>query len=87
MPYYLTVHYEPETPVETIKSRWIVLAQERRAKWLRTWFKLDVGKRFCWWDAPDEESLKQVFRDHDVPWERITQVRLTTPSDWRWRED
>jgi hypothetical protein len=87
MPHYVTVHNEPGVPREIIESRWKVLAQEARAVWVRTWFNLDIGKRFCWWDAPNKEILEAVFNDHAVPWERITQVQLTTPSEWAWRED
>ncbi len=87
MPHFLTVHYEPGVPWEMIESRWKVLAQEVRAVWVRTWFNLDVGKRFCWWDAPSREALETVFRDHAVPWEHITKVQLTTPSEWACRED
>jgi len=87
MPYYLTVHYEPSTPPEVIQGRWRDLAQERRAIWIRTWFNFHVGKRFCWWDAPSQEDLEAVFRQYEVPWDRIVQVYLTTPSDWAWRED
>lgn len=87
MPYYLSLHYEPSTPKEVVEGRWIELANERRAMWMKTWFNLKAGKRFCWWDAPDKDVLEAVFRDHDVPWENIIRVQLTTPSDWRWRED
>lgn len=87
MAYYLTTHYEPSASEDVIHSRWRVLARERRAVWLKTWFNLRLGKRFCWWDAPNKEVLEAVFRDHGVPWHEIDQVRLTTPSEWRWRED
>jgi hypothetical protein len=87
MPYYLTVHHEPSTAPEVIEGRWHGLAQERRAIWMKTWFNLQDGKRFCWWDSPNRDELESIFRDHDVPWDRIVKVNLTTPCDWRWRDD
>ncbi len=87
MPHYLTIHHDPELPRENIESRWIELAQERRAFWVRTWYNLSAGKRFCWWDAPNQTVLEQVFADHHVTWEEIVKVDITNPSDWRWRDD
>jgi hypothetical protein len=31
--------------------------------------------------------LRKIFQKHAVSWEDIIQVELTTPSEWRWRED
>ena len=87
MPHFLSVHHEPSASREKIEARWVGLAQETRGIWIKTWYNLDVGKRFCWWDAPAKEALEEIFRDHSVTWEEIVSVELTTPSDWRWRED
>ncbi len=87
MPHYLTIHQEPELSKEEIVSRWILLAQERRALWVKTWFNLSAGKRFCWWDAPNQKVIEQVFTDHGVTWKEIVKVKITNPSEWRWRED
>ena len=87
MPSYLSTHHEPSVPREKLESKWIDLAQERGAIWVKTWFNLRSGKRFCWWDAANRESLEKIFEKHKVSWEDIIKVELTTPSDWRWRED
>ncbi|MEW6349479.1 MAG: nickel-binding protein [Thermodesulfobacteriota bacterium] len=87
MPHYLTIHHDPELPRERIEARWIELAQERRALWVKTWFNLSKGKRFCWWDAPNQTALERVFSDHQVTWDEIVKVDITNPSDWRWRDD
>jgi hypothetical protein len=87
MPHFLSVHHEPSASREKIEATWVQLAQETRGIWIKTWYNLDVGKRICWWDAPAQEALEEVFRDHGVTWEEIVPVELTTPSDWRWRED
>ncbi|MGO8879819.1 MAG: nickel-binding protein [Desulfomonilaceae bacterium] len=87
MPYYLVVHEEPLVPKETIESRWVDLAVEPRAFWRKTWHNLGIGKRYCWWDAMNKEILEQVFRDYGIAWKSITEVELTTPADWMFRDD
>jgi len=87
MPHYLTLHHEPDSPIEVFEDRWVELAREKRSMWVKTWFNRENGQRFCWWDAPDQQTLEQVLRNHGVPWEKIIEVKLTTPAEWRWRED
>jgi hypothetical protein len=87
MPHYLAIHNEPAVPREKVAGRWIELAKEGRAIWLKTWYNFDNGRRFCWWDAPHKEALEDIFRDHGVPWEEIIEVEHTTPADWFGRED
>jgi len=87
MPHYLTVHRDPSLSKAEIEANWVRLAGEKRAIWVKTWFSLEGGRRFCWWDGPDQETVEQVFRDYGISWEEIVKVQLTTPSDWRWRED
>ncbi len=87
MPHYLSVHVEPSMARASIESRWVELARERRAIWVKTWYNFELGKRFCWWDAPNRSSLEEVFDDHKVRYDEIIKVALTTPADWRWRED
>jgi hypothetical protein len=87
MPQYLSIHDEPSVPREKVETRWADLAEESRAVWVKTWYVTDLTKRFCWWDAPDKETLERIFRDHEISWAEIIPVRLTIPSEWRWRED
>ena len=87
LPYYLVVHEEPSVPRETIESRWVKLAEEQRAFWRKTWHNLSIGKRYCWWDALNKEILEQIFQDHEITWDTITKVELTTPAEWCKRED
>jgi Nickel responsive protein SCO4226-like len=84
---YLSTHYEPQTPTEVIEKRWSTLAVDKRSIWVKTWFHRASGKRFCWWNAPNRETLETVFSDHGVPWKDIIEVKHTTPAEWRWRED
>ncbi len=87
MSHLLTIHYEPSVSRGALEARWRRLARERRALWIKTWFNVDLGKRYCWWGAPSKEVLQAVFQDHGVPWDEIVEVNCTTPSEWLWRED
>jgi hypothetical protein len=87
MPHYLSVHNEPSIPKEMVESRWASLAEETSAVWVKTWYLLDLTRRFCWWNSPDSETPERIFLDHEISWDEIIQVRLTIPSEWRWRED
>jgi Protein of unknown function (DUF4242) len=84
---YLTIHKETHLDRVLLESRWINLAQERAGTWVKTWFNLQSGRRFCWWDSPSKETVRKTIQKHGVSWEDIIQVGLTTPSEWRWRED
>jgi hypothetical protein len=77
---FLSVHHEPSASREKIEVRWVGLAEENRGIWVKTWYNLDSGKRFCWWEAPAREILEEIFRDHGVTWEEIMPVELTIPS-------
>lgn len=87
MPHYMTVHYERLVAKEEMERRWVEMAKERRAYWIKTWYNVQEGKRYCWWDAPKKDVLKEVFKYYHVPYDEIIEVELTTPADWRWRED
>jgi len=87
VPYFLAAHHEPYVPRQTVESRWAELAEEQRASWLKTWYNLGIGRRYCWWEASNQDTLESVFRDRDITWEKITEVRLTTPAEWTRRED
>ena len=87
MPHFLSTHRDPSVSKDRLEAKWTNLAQERGAIWVKTWYNLPSGRRYCWWDAPDLEILEQIFARHGVSWEEIIQVELTTPSEWRWRED
>jgi len=87
MRHYLSTHHEPGVLKEVIETRWSTLAVDKRSIWVKTWFHRASGKRYCWWDAPNRETLEEVLRDHEVPWKDIIEVKLTIPAEWRWRED
>lgn len=87
MAHLLSIHYEPSIPRGKLVERWRRLARARNAFWIKTWFNMDLGKRYCWWGAPNKETLEGVFAAHDVPWEEIVEVKFTTPAEWIFRED
>ena len=87
MPHYLCIYREPSLSQEEITAQWMSLATERRAIWVKTWHNVPSRRRFSWWDSPSRDNVEEIFRDHGIPLEEIIEVELTTPADWRWRED
>lgn len=43
--------------------------------WSQTFCGFGDGKFFCEWTAPDEEAIRLIFKQYDVPYDAIYQVR------------
>jgi hypothetical protein len=83
MPTFLTIHHENDVDRVTLESRWAEIAKDRRAHWQMTLFNLELGKRYCEWDAPDRETIEQILKELGVKWTEILEVNVTTSSRWR----
>ncbi|MFC1836221.1 two-CW domain-containing protein [Thermodesulfobacteriota bacterium] len=83
MPKYLTVHEESDVDRTLLESRWTEISMEQRAAWDMTLFNMELGKRFCEWDAPSREVLEQVFREMGIKWTEILEAEVTTSTQWR----
>ena len=70
------------------KLNWRKLAKIEKAKWLRTYFNEEQGWRYCIWLAPDENVLKNIFNEMEVPFKEIVPVEETVPDLWgeKWHE-
>lgn len=87
MPKYLTIHEESIVDRVMLESRWTEIAtNETRANWQMTLFNVDLGRRYCEWDAPSAEVIEEVFRDLGIKWLEILQVDVTKASEWRFWE-
>jgi len=87
MIHLLSVHNEGSAPAEEAGSGWPALVREGDVTWVKTWRDLESGKRYCWWGAPGKEALEALFRNLEISWEDILEVKFTTPRDWIGRED
>jgi len=83
MPKYLTIHHESNVDRALLESRWTEISQDPRADWQMTLFNLQVGSRYCEWDAADPVILEEIFREHGIKWSEIIEVEETSASKWR----
>jgi hypothetical protein len=82
---FMVVHRTPAVSWEDVERKWMVLAEEHDAVWVRTWFNRKEGIRYCEWLAPNARTLERIFGRHGVSWESILEVEKTSPGAWRWR--
>ncbi len=83
---FMVVHEAPELSWEEVEKKWIALAREQSAIWVRTWFNRDEGVRYCEWNAPNAKVLQEIFSRYKVSWKSILEVEKTSPGSWRWVE-
>lgn len=83
MPKYLTVHNETNLERVLLESRWSEISKDPRADWQMTLFNLELGLRYCEWDAPAAQVLETIFRELGIKWSEILEVEVTSASQWR----
>ncbi|MGO8879820.1 MAG: nickel-binding protein [Desulfomonilaceae bacterium] len=86
MPKYLTVHNETNVDKITLETRWTEICRDTRASWQMTLFNTAEGIRYCEWDAPHEDVLKEIFEQLGIKYSEIIEVDVTVPSEWRRRQ-
>ena len=78
MPRFMAVHTLPYTEAE-FKER---LMQEKQPQlppgvsWNLTYCGFDNHKFFCDWEVPNKETLEQIFKAQEMPFDAIYPVRL-----------
>ncbi len=80
---FLTIHEETDVDRVRLESRWTEIAADPRADSQMTLFNMDLGERFCEWDAPSAEILEEIFRELNIKWTEILEVDVTAASKWR----
>ena len=84
MPKYLTIHQETNMDRLVLEARWAEIANDtRRATWQMTLFNIEEGIRYCEWDAPHEDALKEIFQQLGIKYSQVLEVEVTGPSEWR----
>jgi hypothetical protein len=83
MPKYLTMHNETNLERVLLESRWTEISKDPRADWQMTLFNLELGLRYCEWDAPDAQTLETIFHELGIKWSEILEVEVTSASQWR----
>lgn len=83
MPKFLAFHSEPEKTWEELENAYKKLANETTARWVRTYYQKDTGRRICEWDSPCEESITVIFKRMGITWDEIMHVEEILPERWR----
>lgn len=83
MPKFLTLHREPKKTWEKLEEAYRQLAKETTAVWIRTYYRIDDGRRICEWEAPSEESIIVLFKRTGITWDEIIEVEEILPGRWR----
>jgi hypothetical protein len=78
MPRFVAVHTMPMTE-EQWKER--MMTGEKPAfppgvVWKLTYCDFADGKFFCEWEAPNKETIEQIFKAQNMPFDAIYPVRL-----------
>jgi hypothetical protein len=85
MPKYMVTHRSPELNWRIVEKNWSELAGFEHAQWVKTYFNVEEGVRYCVWLARDIGKLKQAISFLDISWELILEVEETTPDMWDWK--
>ena len=83
MPKYLTIHNETGIERILLYSRWTEISRDPRAEWQMTLFTTDLGRRYCEWDAPNQQIIEEIFQELEIKWSEIVEVEMTAASRWR----
>ena len=86
MPNYLTIHNETNVDKIVLETRWTEICKDKRASWHMTLFNITEGIRYCEWDAPSEDVLREIFEDLGIKHSEIIQVEVTEPAEWQLRK-
>lgn len=83
MPKYLTIHNETNVDQIILETRWTEIARDQRATWQMTLFNTKEGIRYCEWEAPHQDVIKEIFKQLGIKYSEIIEVDVTVPHEWR----
>jgi hypothetical protein len=78
MPRFFAVH-----PVAFSEAQLQPLAKEQLPEgvtWNSTYCVFAENKSYCYWDAPTRETVVEIFKKYEIPYETIHEVRLFDPA-------
>jgi len=78
MPRFIAEH-----PVAYTKDQLAQLAKEQPpagVSWGNTWCAFGDGRSYCEWDAPDKQTVEQIFKQYNIPYEAIREVQHFNPQ-------
>ena len=77
MPRFIAVHTAPFTEAEVKGAPKQILPQlPAGVSWKLTYCDFDDNKFFCEWEAPNKETIEQIFKAANMPFDAVYPVRL-----------
>ena len=86
---FMVVHKAPKLSWDMVEENWRKLARIESATWIKTYYNVDEGLRYCLWQAPETATLEKIFGDLAISFYSITEVEETRPDMWgkeEWEE-
>ncbi len=72
---FMAVHTMPMTEEQAMAMAKNMPALPKGVTWILTYGDFQNGKFFCDWEAPNKETLEQIFKANKVPCDGIFPVR------------
>ena len=77
MPRFVAVHTLPYTEAEFMEMLKQPMPQyPPGVNWKLTYCSFDDHKFFCDWEAPNKETIEQIFKGMEMPFDAIYPVKL-----------
>jgi len=76
MPKFVAVHTMPMTQEQAMEMFKNMPAPPQGVSWKYTYCDFADGKFFCDWDAPNKETLEQLFKGMQLPFDAVYPVQL-----------
>ena len=78
MPFFIAVHgfsFDEPTLVKFATEE-APKFTERGATWIKTYCAFEDNKGFCIWESPDRETIEQIFKDYETPYDSVHKVQI-----------
>lgn len=76
MPRFIAVHTMPMTEEQAMEMFKNMPALPPGVTWNHTYTDFDDGKFFCDWEAPNKETIEQMFKAMQLPFDAVYPVRI-----------
>jgi len=80
MPRFIAVHTAPWTEEQLLEMQKYMSQLPPGISYKLTYCDFDGGKFFCEWEAPNKESIEQLFKSMNMPYDAVYPVRLFTAA-------
>jgi hypothetical protein len=78
MPRFMAVHTAPLKEEQMTEIAKQISSLPPGVSYNLTYCDFDDGKFFCDWEAPNKETIEQIFKSMNMPYDAVYPVRLFT---------